>query len=121
MQRSTKAALLSGLVFPGIGHVFLKKYARALILVVVSVLAVSEILSIAIHRAMTIVDSITSGQVPMDIGAISALVSNSVSPTDDAIGNISMIILSICWLIGIVDSYRIGASQEEIVAEGTDE
>lgn len=120
MQRSTKAALLSGLVFPGIGHVFLKQYARAFILVVVSVVAVSEILSIAIHRALTIVDSITSGQVPMDIGAISALVTNSVSTADDAIANISLIILSICWLIGIIDSYRIGASQEEIVEEVTD-
>ena len=33
MKKSTKAALLSALICPGAGHIFLKKYIRAMLLV----------------------------------------------------------------------------------------
>jgi len=41
MTKSTKAALLSGLIFPGIGHIVLKQYVRGSILALVALLAVS--------------------------------------------------------------------------------
>ena len=54
MKRSSKAALLSGLIFPGIGHMVLKQYLRGSVL----------------------------------------------------------IILGACWLIGIIDSYRLGIAKD---------
>ncbi len=113
MTRSTKAALLSGLVFPGIGHMVLKKYLRGSALIISALIASSIIVTVVIQRALTIVDRINSGDIPVETGAIAEMVSNSTNGADSLIENISVIVLGACWLIGIIDSYRLGIAQEK--------
>ncbi len=113
MTRSIKAALLSGLIFPGIGHMVLKQYLRGSILMFSALIALSVIVTVTIQRALTIVDSINSGEIPVDTGVIAELVSNSTSGADSSRVNISVIVLGVCWLIGIIDSYRLGISQDK--------
>jgi len=113
MTRSTKAALLSGLVFPGIGHMVLKKYLRGSALIISALIASSIIVTVVIQRALTIVDRINSGDIPVETGAIAEMVSNSTNGADSLIENISVIVLGVCWLIGIIDSYRLGIAQEK--------
>ena len=113
MTRSTKAALLSGLIFPGVGHMALKQYLRGSLLMLFALIPLSVIVTTAIQRALSIVDSINSGEIPLDTGSITELVSNTTSAADSSGVNISMIVLGVCWLIGIVDSYRLGISQEK--------
>ena len=113
MKKSTKATLLSGLVFPGIGHIVLKQYLRGSILILFALIASSVIFKVALTRALTIVDRINSGDIPIDSETITELVSNSASGTDSLVVNISLTILGACWLVGIVDSYRIGIKQDK--------
>ena len=113
MTRSTKAALLSGLVFPGIGHMVLKKYLRGSALIISALIASSIIVTVVIQRALTIVDRINSGDIPVETGAIAEMVSNSTNGAVSLIKNISVIVLGACWLIGIIDSYRLGIAQEK--------
>ena len=113
MTRSTKAALLSGLVFPGIGHMVLKQYLRGSALMISALIASSVIVTVVIQRALTIVDRINSGDIPVETGAIAEMVSNSTNGADSLIENISVIVLGACWLIGIIDSYRLGIAQEK--------
>ena len=113
MTRSTKAALLSGLVFPGIGHMVLKKYLRGSALIISALIASSIIVTVVIQRALTIVDRINSGDIAVETGAIAEMVSNSTNGADSLIENISVIVLGACWLIGIIDSYRLGIAQEK--------
>jgi len=113
MKRSTKAALLSGLVFPGIGHMVLKQYLRGSVLILSALLAVSSIVTAAIKRALIVVDHINSGEIPIETRAITEAIANSAGGADSLIVNISLIILGACWLIGIIDSYRLGIAQEE--------
>ncbi|MFT5500213.1 MAG: TM2 domain-containing membrane protein YozV [Woeseiaceae bacterium] len=113
MKRSSKAALLSGLIFPGIGHIVLKQYLRGTALMLFALVALSVIVTRIYQRALTIVDGINSGNVPVDAGAIAEMVSNSTSGTESFIENIAVIALGACWLIGIIDSYRVGVAQEK--------
>jgi len=113
MTRSTKAALLSGLVFPGIGHMVLKQYLRGSVLMISALTASSVIVTVVIQRALTIVDRINSGDIPVETAAIAEMVSNSTNLADSLIENISVIVLGACWLIGIIDSYRLGIAQEK--------
>ncbi len=113
MTRPTKAALLSGLVFPGIGHMVLKQYLRGSVLMISALFALSVIVTVVIQRALTIVDRINSGDIPVETGAIAEMVSNSTNGADSLIENISVIVLGACWLIGIIDSYRLGIAQEK--------
>ncbi len=113
MKRSSKAALLSGLVFPGIGHMVLKQYLRGSVLMLSALVAFSVIVTRIFQRGLTIVDRIHSGDIPIETGAIVELVSNSTNGADSLIENISVIVLGACWLIGIIDSYRLGIAQEK--------
>ena len=113
MTRSTKAALLSGLIFPGIGHMVLKHYLRGLVLMLSALIATSVIVAELFRRAMTIVDRINSGDIPVETGAIVEMVSNSTNGAYSPIVNISVIVLGACWLIGIIDSYRLGVAEEK--------
>jgi hypothetical protein len=113
MKLSSKAALLSGLVFPGIGHITLKKYLRGSILILGTLAALSVIVSSAYQRALTIVDRINSGDVPVDAASIYAMVSDSASGAGDLTENVAVIVLAACWLFGIIDSYRVGVVQEK--------
>lgn len=113
MKKSSRAALLSGLLFPGIGHISLKQYPRGVILVLGALGALSVIVNSAFHRALAIVDRINSGDVPVDAAAISEMVSNSAGGAGDLMENIAVIVLVACWLFGIIDSYRIGAAQQK--------
>jgi hypothetical protein len=112
MKKSTKAALLSGLIFPGIGHMVLKSYLRGSVLVLLALGATSVLINVAMQRALTIVDRISSGDISVESEAIAEMISNSTNGADSLLVNISTIILGVCWLIGIIDSYRLGVAQE---------
>lgn len=114
MKRSTKAALLSGLVFPGIGHLYLKRYIPGIILCVASASAVYFIVSVAMTTALEVVEKIqsNSGSAALDIASITEMVSQQSSGTEQPV-NIATLVLLICWLIGIVDSYRQGRTQQK--------
>jgi hypothetical protein len=113
MKKSSKAALLSGLIFPGIGHMILKHYLRGSVLMFSALAAFSVIVTRVFQQALTIVDRMNSGEVPIETGAIVELVSNSTSSADSFMENTAVIVLGACWLIGIIDSYRLGVAQEK--------
>jgi hypothetical protein len=110
MEKSTKAALLSVLVFPGTGHFYLKKYIAGVVLFSVSAASLYFIVSKVVERAMQIVEKIQSGTVEPDVAAIMQAVS---SQTDNAyLLEIASAIFIICWVIGIIDSYRVAIVRE---------
>ena len=113
MKRSSRAALLSGLVFPGLGHISLKKYLRGFALIATSLVALAVIVTTAYQQAQLIVDQMASGQIPMETGAIAQAVSDSGNTTSRLIDNIALYVLVACWLIGIVDAYRLGGAAEK--------
>jgi hypothetical protein len=113
MKKSSKAALLSGLIFPGIGHIFLKEYLRGSVLVVLSLVALSVVVTIVYEHALLIVDQIINGDISVEAEAIAQAVSNSTTAADSFIENAAVIVLVGCWLAGIIDSYRLGAVQEK--------
>lgn len=113
MTRSTKAVLLSGLVFPGIGHIWLKHYLRGSILLLLALVTASVIVKVVFARAQAIVDDLVSGDVPVDTVAIAELLSNTSHGSDSMAVTTSTIIFATCWLIGIVDSYRVGIALDK--------
>lgn len=113
MKKSSKAALLSALIFPGVGHLVLKQYLRGSVLVLVAFAAFSVAVDRAYQRALTVVDRILAGDVPADTGSIADMVSSSTSGADSVIDNAAVIVLVACWLFAIIDSYRLGDAQDQ--------
>jgi hypothetical protein len=112
MRRSIKAALLSGLLFPGIGHMILGKYLRGAILMLSALIAVAVIVTNVITQALTVIDRINNGEISAEVGTIAELVSKSANGAEGSLLNIATLVVGAVWLFGIIDSYRIGISQE---------
>lgn len=108
MKKTEKAVLLSALVLPGSGHFFLKRYISSLVLASTALVASYFLISGVINKALDISDKIKRGEIPPDIAAITELVSHQPSGAELQSLNAAMIILVAAWLIGIVDSYRVG-------------
>jgi len=113
VKTSTKATLLSAFVFPGIGHLYLKRYTAGTLLAGTSFAAIYYWMTKAVEMASEITQKIESGDVPLDAGAITELVTQQSSGADAQMLNIATIALGICWLIGIVDAYRAGRAREK--------
>ncbi|MDH3692526.1 MAG: hypothetical protein OEU36_24110, partial [Gammaproteobacteria bacterium] len=64
-------------------------------------------------QALTVVDKINSGEIPVEAGVITELVSKSTSGAEGSILNIAALVVGACWLIGIIDSYRLGIIREK--------
>jgi len=113
MRRSTKAALISGLVFPGLGHVFLRKYVVGVVLLCLAGWSIYSVATTAIETALDVATEIESRGVAVDSVSIGQLVAQRLEKTEQST-NASMWVLLVTWLIGIADSYRVGRGQEQL-------
>lgn len=108
--------MLLALVFPGVGHFYLKKYVPGFVLAGTAFTALYYLTAKAVARAMQIVDKILSGEIPPDIAVIRELVSKQPTGTEAHLINIATAIFVISWIVGMVDGYRIGRLHDSGVA-----
>jgi hypothetical protein len=113
MKKSTKAALLSALVMPGAGHIYLKKYIPGFALAGAALSALYYLISKATEEALKIVEQIQDGSVPLDTTTITELVSMQPAGAESQLPDIATAIIIVCWVIGIIDSYRVGTQQDK--------
>ncbi len=112
MKKASKAALLSALIFPGAGHFYLKKYLPGVVLFGVALFGFSQLITDIVEKSLLITEQIQTGTVPLDVKTITGLLATTSSGNDVQSINIIGIILLVCWLAGIIDSYRIGRIQD---------
>jgi len=108
MKKTEKAFLLSVLVFPGSGHVLLKRYLTGISLIIIASTASYFLIYDLINQALEIADKIKSGEIYPDFHVILELVSHSSTSSEFQSMNMAMLVLLVVWLVGIADSYRIG-------------
>lgn len=114
MRKSFKAPLFSAFAFPGCGHFFLKKYIQAAVLSGITLFC----LYILITTTLDITDQITlkiqSGALPLDINMIREEILAGFTENATAVVKVSYYLIVITWILGILDAYRIGRSQDKI-------
>lgn len=108
MKTSTKAALLSALVFPGTGHLYLKHFLPGVVLLGSSLAALAYIVANAVDSAMQIAEQIQRGDGPVDIAGVTELLSQHSAAADGHRLDVATIVLLVAWLFGIFDAYRVG-------------
>ena len=113
MRKSTAAVMLSALVFPGIGQLYLKRWSLGLVLMGVAASATYFIISVTLTIALELSAKIQSGIIPADIGAIAKLVSQQLSASAQTT-NVATTVLLVCWVIGVVSAYRQGRALEPL-------
>ena len=118
MNKPMKAALLSAFVFPGVGHFLLKKYIPGAVLAGTAFAGLYFLITKTVERALQIAEEIQSGEVQLDAATITELVSKQATGTEAQLLNIAAAVIFVSWLIGIVDSYRVGRAQDKHVDIG---
>ncbi len=116
MSKTTKAVLLSALVFPGSGHLYLRKYIPGLVLFLCSLLAAYFVFSSAWTEALEIVDKIDINDAMTNPNALADYVAAESSAATTSSWSFSEIVFLVSWVIGIIDTYRLGRIQGEIDA-----
>ena len=108
MKRSTKAALLSAFVFPGVGHLYLRQFVFGILLSGGSVCAIYSIVSSAMSKALEIAETIQSEGGALDFDALASLMSEQSRVAESSSLSIATIALIAFWVVAILDSYRVG-------------
>jgi hypothetical protein len=106
MKKTTKVTLLSLLVFPGVGHLFLKKYLIAIAFIASSAYLLLGFIKEIYDKTQHVIDSIIRGEIPINVSAIrQALIDQGAleNPNFATIGYLFLII----WGIAAFDAYRI--------------
>ena len=111
MGRSINAMLLSALVLPGAGQIYLKHYGRGFVLIGVSLACLWILLDRTMQLASTVLGQLEAEGGAIDAAHIAELVSQASNAAASPIVTVATLGLAGCWLTGIVDAYLLGKPQ----------
>lgn len=79
----------------------------------VSVVCIYIFLSTALEIAQELSLKIQTGEIPLDVAVITEAISRQIAAAGTGYVDISTYVLLACWLLGIVDSYRLGRQRDK--------
>ena len=106
MSRSTNALLISLLVFPGAGHIYLKRRGRALAFIVPTIVAAFYIVRTVLAPATEMADRLVSEGVMPDPLTIAAQLERA--GTTSGMVELAVYVLLGCWVAAAVDAWLLG-------------
>lgn len=103
MRRAVPAALLSALVFPGAGQLYLHRPLRACVFIAPAVAALMYLAGDVMRVATAMADQVLAGTLPLDPVVLAArLHAQGGLP---ASATASGVVLGVCWAASIVDAF----------------
>ncbi len=112
MTRPTAAILLSALVFPGAGHLYLKRYSRGIVLIALSLACLGFFANQVLQQASSVLAQLASEGGVVDAGRLTDLVAQTSSGSGSLAVTTASLALAGCWVIGIIDACRTARSQQ---------
>lgn len=108
MKASTKAALISALIFPGLGHLALqpRRGARGLLFLLPAAAAVFYLLRTVLQLADRLIDELNRGALPFDPVAIAERI--HTAGIDNPATNLATLVCVLCWIGAIADALWLG-------------
>jgi hypothetical protein len=106
MKASTKAALISALIFPGLGHLALRKGKRGLLFLLPTAVAVIYLLRSVLQLMDQLMGEINSGALGLD--PITIMERVHASGIDNAATNLASLVCIVCWAGSIADALWLG-------------
>ena len=106
MKASIKAALISALIFPGLGHLVLRRGLRGCAFMLPAALAVIYLLRSVLQLMDTLLNDLNSGALSLDPVAILERV--HASGIDNTATNLASLVCIVCWAGSIADAIWLG-------------
>ncbi len=118
MKTAVRAALLSAFVFPGLGEMYLKRYLRGLIPMILVLIGLGILIGRATVGALQVIEKMQTQGGTVDMNAISNIAAGSSTHSDPYSSLILPVIVG-CWVFSVIDAYRLGKGKELPHAGGT--
>lgn len=99
---------MSGLVFPGYGQFVLKHYIRGIALMLLGSACLVVIGMKVLQQTFIVLEKIEYGGGAIDMSEILNAVNLVDTTSGDSVYRFASLLLLFCWIIGIIDAYRIG-------------
>ena len=112
MNNAVKGALLSGLVFPGLGQLVLRQYRKGILIMLAVMISLSGIVIKAVRIAQDILEQIELQGDAIDLAAISDTATRESIQSGSITLNLLMIFIIICWIAATLDAYSTGRKQD---------
>ncbi len=112
MNQSLKGAVLSGLIFPGLGQIVFKHFLRGAAIMLTVLVSMAVIVVKAVQQALAILEKIEREGGVIDIETLSTAVNQASTNFGDITFNFFLLLIIACWIIGTVDAYRIGRKKD---------
>jgi hypothetical protein len=113
MKNSWKAALISALVFPGLGEIWLGRYLRGLGFIVATAAASAAVIVKASRQAFDLLNRIEAEGGNVDVYAILRSVTATSATTPDAGMTLAAVAVLFCWGISVLDAYLLGRKKDQ--------
>lgn len=113
MKKSMKGALLSGLVFPGLGQIALKRYWRGFALMLPVMTGLYIMIVTAVQQAYAILDTIEAEGGMPDSNTINQAAAQAAAASDGPMITAVSVLIIVCWIVGIIDAWRIGKQMDQ--------
>ena len=108
MHQSTKAALLSGLIFPGMGQLSTGNKKRGWIFVSAIIINIYLMINEIISEAQDVILDMQRKGMALDADNISKATSELSGFSENIYLNVLLVTFIIIWFISIVDAYKMG-------------
>jgi len=108
MNRAVSAALISALVFPGAGHLYLRRGARACLFLLPTLAAAVVFLNDTMAQASAIAAQIMAGTISADPLAIAARLEQNGGST---LATVAVTVMVVCWIVATVDAWMLGRAR----------
>lgn len=108
MDRAVKASLLSALVFPGVGQLYLNRRLRGWLIVLVAAAAVVYFAAHVIGPALDIANEINAGTVAPDPVAIMMRLEQRGQAAATPLHSVAGLVMIVCWIGSTIDAWWLG-------------
>jgi len=109
MSNSLKGVLLSGLIFPGLGQIVLKHYKRGAAIMLMVLVSLSLVVFKAVQQALAILENIELEDAAI---SMSSITNAATQAANSLTSGLLFWLVILCWIIGVVDAYRIGKKKD---------
>ena len=109
MSKTAIAVMLSALVLPGAGHLYLKRFVPGFVLIAASLISLGVVVNGIMQQTQVVLEQIESEGVIPDATQMMDMAAQASNGSGDVT---ALLVLAVCWLAGIVDAWRLGKKRD---------
>jgi len=108
MNKATKAALFSALLFPGWGQLYLKRYLRGLVFILPVLIGTLALAWAVIQTSVAIIKAAPFKKGTVQLSNVIQVAVDALKAIDLSYVLLMLSLIAIMWILSIVDAYQLG-------------